>query len=115
MEANIAITTRGMHNAPASVDLLDLDDATLHGYDLPTYATLKFQNGPRAEAGLNGFTLDEVLKACIMYHGALLEAFPTVENEASQKALESALATVQIRTKRRIEAGVEGTSAPEVK
>lgn len=113
-QKDIRITIEpGKDGIPHVVDIFDYDDA-LRTYDPDSLAKLRFQSGPRAEVGVNGFTADEVLKGLVAYSKAIVEKWPTAENEAQLASIEAALSVTQIRTKRREAAGVEGTSAKEV-
>lgn len=77
----------------------------------PTYYEIEFQNGPIAEAGINGLT-HEVLLAILLDR---LECFQKgeyacIENETARHHLEQALWWLQQRTRDRMARGVEGTS-----
>lgn len=73
-----------------------------------------FQNGPVKECGVNGIHNEDLL--CILIDR--LEGFQrgehaSIENYHALNNLKAALAHLAARTKRRIGAGVEGTSRPD--
>lgn len=103
----------GKDGLPHVIDIYD-HTAALKTYNPDSLAKLRLQSGPRAEVGVNGFTVDEVLAGLTAYSAAVAEQWPTPENEAQLASIEAALAVASIRTKRRIAAGVEGTSSAEV-
>jgi hypothetical protein len=77
----------------------------------PVYAQIVFQDGPIAEAGVNGCTNEDLL--IIVQHR--LECFqagshPCAENENAADHIRRALHSLQERTRQRREQGVEGTS-----
>lgn len=71
---------------------------------------LNFQNGPIKEKGVNGIT-NEVLLAIVQdrLEGFQRGPFACEENATALMAVQSALAILAARTKRRDDAGVEGT------
>lgn len=77
----------------------------------PTWGVnLNFQNGPIKEKGVNGLT-NEVLLAIVQdrLEGFQRGPFACEENATALMAVQSALAILAARTKRRDDAGVEGT------
>lgn len=83
---------------------------TISGPDYSLYVKLEFQNGPIAEAGVNGIT-QEVLIAILIDR---LEGFQSGQfaNDYNQRALDhlkSAQAELLARTQERMSRGVEGT------
>ena len=73
---------------------------------------IQFQNGPIAESGVNGIT-QEVLLAIVADRLRSFQAGPyaCAANAASLVHIEEAQHMLQLRTKVRMERGVEGTSA----
>lgn len=71
-----------------------------------------FQNGPIAEAGINGLT-HEVLLAILIdrLRGFQAGPFACFENMAALANCEDALNHLHARTRARMERGVEGTNA----
>lgn len=75
-----------------------------------TTSTLNFQLGQVNENGVNGLTNEALLTVLIHRMGVLNTAFPCVENVHVIGNLISALEQLNLRTKDRIERGVEGES-----
>lgn len=73
---------------------------------------VKFQNGPIAEAGINGVTHESLL-AILIDRLACFQAGPYSSrfNAIAKTHLEEALMWLQKRTVERMQRGVEGTSA----
>lgn len=71
---------------------------------------INFQNGPIAEAGVNGLT-HEALLAILADRLVCFQAGPYAcdENAAALAHIQSAQGVLQDRTRRRMEAGIEGT------
>lgn len=71
---------------------------------------IKFQNGPIAEAGVNG-TTHEVLLAILAHRlrGFQAGQFGCAENAEALAHIEAAQAALQKRTSARMDRGVEGT------
>jgi hypothetical protein len=71
---------------------------------------INFQNGSIKEVGVNGLT-PEVLIAIVMDRLASFQkgAFACVENEHAYHHLDQAFGWLASRTRRRVDAGVEGT------
>lgn len=71
-----------------------------------------FQHGPLGERGINGVT-NEALIAIVIDRLAGFQSgeWPCEENEAALVGLEKALAALLERTRKRVDRGVEGTSA----
>ena len=81
--------------------------------DMPNQATrldLFFQNGPIAEAGVNGIT-HEVLLAVLIDRMEAFQAgpFANAYNDAALSHLRSAAGALHDRTRERMRRGVEGT------
>ncbi|HEV2155422.1 hypothetical protein [Bradyrhizobium sp.] len=76
------------------------------------HATILFQNGPIAEAGVNGIT-QEVLLSIVADRLRSFQAGPysSRENALALTNVEQALLWLQKRTLDRMRRGVEGTSA----
>jgi len=74
--------------------------------------TIKFQNGPIKEAGVNGIS-QEALLAILIDRLKSFQAgeFSTKENSVALTHLETALLWLHKRTRDRIARGVEGTTA----
>jgi hypothetical protein len=75
------------------------------------FATVKFQNGPVKEVGVNGIFMEDLLNICCHR----LECFQSGDfacqyNADALKAIEDALACLNARTKDRQAHGVEGRS-----
>lgn len=74
--------------------------------------TVKFQNGPIKEFGVNGVTQEALLAICIDRLRSFQEGpFKGRENAIALTHLEDALMWLQRRTRARIARGVEGTHA----
>lgn len=78
----------------------------------PTFANIKFQRGPIGETGVNGAS-NESLLAVVLHR---LECFQSTlyacqENADAISMITGALTCLKARTERRIEQGIEGTSA----
>ena len=73
------------------------------------YYTVRFQNGPIQEVGVNGIT-HEVLLAIVIDRLRSFQAgpFPSSENKMAMGFCELALEQLQKRTKGRLARGVEG-------
>lgn len=74
-------------------------------------ARIRFQNGPIAEAGVNGIS-NEVLLAIVIDRLRCFQEsdFKCRENALALTKLEESLMWLQERTRRRVARGVEGTS-----
>ena len=74
---------------------------------------IKFQTGPRGEAGLNGILIEDLL---VIARDRLEEyqagPFPHRDNAAALAEIEWALFFLNKRTKDRLARGVEGMGAP---
>ncbi len=80
----------------------------------PRELELHFQHGPVAEAGVNGFTNEQVLAVVLDRLQQFQKGpFACVENQTALHATEAALGALRARTDRRIAAGVEGTHAQD--
>ncbi len=74
---------------------------------------LRFQNGPIAEAGVNGLTHEALLAVLIdRLEGFQAGAFACLENQLASGHLRAAIETLKGRTKLREQRGVEGTHTP---
>lgn len=73
-------------------------------------SSIKFQDGPIKEAGINGI-MDENLIAIVIdrLKGFQSGPYATLENAMALNSLEQALLALQERTKNRESRGVEGT------
>lgn len=85
---------------------IDVDGSEVHGLDI------HFQNGPIAEAGVNGVT-QEVLLAVVADRLRSFQAGPYAcrENALALTKIEEAQHWLQQRTLARMRRGVEGTHA----
>lgn len=86
-------------------------EITFPGDDIaPEPVYIAFQNGPIAEAGVNGLT-HEVLLAVLIDRIEGFQAGPYAceANEVALASMLLALKTLQLRTRERIARGVEGT------
>lgn len=89
------------------------------GYVSGTGFTITWQDGPLGRVGTdarmepNGAFVEDVIDACMQrirhYQEAQDGRFACPENEQAITFLASALASLDSRTKRRVNAGVEGT------
>lgn len=81
-----------------------------------TRSELHFQDGPIREYGVNGVTNEEVIQALVDRLNSLQEMndrkYACKENAVAITHLETALAWLNLRTKRREDRGVEGTNQP---
>lgn len=78
--------------------------------EMMTFAEIDFQNGPIAEAGVNGVT-HETLLAILMdrLEGFQSGPYACEENRNALMFLKEAQSWLQMRTRRRVARGVEGT------
>lgn len=81
--------------------------------EAPSSVSLLFQNGPIAEAGVNGIT-HEVLLAIVIdrLRGFQAGPYANTYNAEALRHLEMALGELKLRTTDRMLRGVEGTHAP---
>ena len=81
------------------------------GYTLPQTCLIPFQNGPIKEFGVNGIT-QEALLAIIIDRLRCFQAGPFAceDNAVALAQCQSALHTLQNRTRTRMARGVEGTN-----
>ena len=71
-----------------------------------------FQNGPIAEAGVNGVTHEALLAIlCDRLRGFQSGPYACADNAEALALMEQALAALQRRTRERMNRGVEGTHA----
>jgi hypothetical protein len=104
----------GSGGAHHRYDITGFDDSTNPSTpecdDIVPGVTILFQNGPIAEAGVNGVT-HEALLAVLADRLRCFQAgpFACAENAEALAHLESAQEILQRRTKRRMAAGTEGT------
>lgn len=87
-----------------------------HRYEVRTRegtTCINFQNGPVKESGPNGLT-NEVLLAIVKDRLEKFQSGPCAcdENEKALDGVLGALRSLESRSQRRIDAGVEGTSEP---
>ncbi len=84
---------------------------TLHKREGDERFGLPFQRGPIKEVGTNGIT-HEVLLAILVdrLEGFQSGAFACAENAITLQLLKTAQESLHLRTKRRVERGVEGTN-----
>lgn len=68
------------------------------------------QNGPIKENGVNGCQVTDVIKVAKHMIEKLNEKFPCQENEDTISYLQAAITSQELRTARRRELGIEGTS-----
>lgn len=75
-----------------------------------TYGTLLFQNGPIGEVGVNGITHEALLAIVVDRLECFQKGpFECIENSLALTSLREAIRCLHGRTKRRMEAGTEGT------
>lgn len=81
-----------------------------HSLEAIQSQAIKFQDGPIAEAGVNGLT-HEVLYAILIdrLEGWQAGPYACEQNEVALSHIRAALAAAEWRTDERIERGVEGT------
>lgn len=73
---------------------------------------ISFQNGPIAEAGVNGVTHEALLAIlCDRMRGFQAGPYHSADNAEALACMEQAQAALQRRTKARMARGVEGTHA----
>ena len=83
-----------------------------HGAGFPLLCSVKFQNGPIKEVGVNGITQEALLAILIdRMRSFQAGAYANKCNESALQALEVALDELQARTRERIARQVEGTHA----
>lgn len=72
-----------------------------------------FQNGPRAENGINGCLMEDVIREVLIprLEGYQKGAYPCAENAMALDHLKSALFALDERTAKRRAQGVEGKNA----
>ena len=99
------------------VDVMDSPDEAngnaCHEYDIMTgqkhLCTVKFQNGPVTEAGVNGVTHEDLLAIIIhRLQGFQSGPFACRDNDMALAKAQECLAWLNNRTKDRISRGVEG-------
>jgi hypothetical protein len=74
------------------------------------FADIKFQNGPIAEAGVNGITHEALLAILIdRLEGFQAGPYASANNASALGHIRGALYDLQARTRERIARGVEGT------
>ncbi len=82
----------------------------IEGLPAPEALTVRFQQGPVKECGVNGVT-SEALLAIVVDRLQILDGlFPCDDNKKALQHLLSALTALENRTKKRIVQGVEGTN-----
>lgn len=85
----------------------------INGLVAVPYATVHFQNGPIQEAGVNGCRNEDLIAIIIdRLQGFQSGNFACEENDQALHYLEHALMTLNLRTQKRIERGVEGKLIP---
>lgn len=92
--------------------------AKKHGARLQCSSTLidiKFQVGPLQEVGVNGCSIEDVIDVCVeRLRGFQAGPFACPENAEAIQDLVAAKDWLLLRTKKRQEQGVEGTTQPHV-
>lgn len=80
------------------------------GFSVADSQPISFQNGPISDVGVNGIT-NEVLLAIVIdrLEGFQSSKWACTENQMALDHLHEALRTLEERTKKRTERGVEGT------
>lgn len=77
------------------------------------FITVKFQDGPAGEVGINGCQVEDVIDVAIERLRALnVEPYNCRENSLAITALEEAQNWLIRRTMNRVARGVEGTTTP---
>lgn len=86
----------------------------VEGKGINTLASFSFQNGPILEVGNNGVHNEDLL-AIVEHrlHCFQTSPFACPENEHARSRVKEAMLALASRTKRRVEAGTEGTHTPE--
>ena len=69
------------------------------------------QNGPIKEVGINGCQVDTIVETAKLVIEGLNKNFPCRENAMAITKLDEALMWLRERTRKRVEANVEGTSS----
>jgi len=72
--------------------------------------SFKIQNGPIKEHGVNGCQVDTLIETARLIIEGLDKKFPNHYNNRAIGCLNHALTALKLRTKERIEQGIEGTS-----
>lgn len=79
--------------------------------DAAGYINIKFQCGPVQEHSVNGTSIENVLELLIRrLEGYQNGPFACSENAAALNHLRDAVNALEVRTKKRVAAGVEGTN-----
>lgn len=82
----------------------------ISGFDAMTAVRVSFQNGPIAEAGVNGVTQEALLAICIdRLRSFQAGPYACRENALALTKMEEALMWLLQRTRARMARGVEGT------
>lgn len=74
--------------------------------------SIRFQNGPVKDYGINGVQLPQVLRICLARYRMLNKSFPCRENSIVITKLQEALMWDDERTAKRTRQGVEGFDKP---
>lgn len=94
-------------------DVIILQPGHAYALDVPgLMARIQFQDGPVKEAGINGWQNEELISVLINRLKFLNTVMYSKHNDEAIDALMDALYALRERTRKRIKAGVEGTSEP---
>ena len=106
----IARDQPGHGNARHEYDVVTTPNAHW-GEELDVVTTIRFQNGPVKEHGINGCQLEDLIEVCIdRLQGFQSGDYACETNAAALSSLNDALESLESRTRSRVERGVEGTS-----
>ncbi len=90
-----------------------MDGSPATARDAAGYIHIKFQCGPIEEHGVNGTSLENVIALLIgRLEGFQRGPFRCQENEGAIEHLKQANVSLEARTRKRVEKGVEGTNKP---
>lgn len=90
-----------------------MDGSPATARDAAGYINVKFQCGPVKEVGVNGTSIENVIDLLVKrLKGFQAGPFACTENETAIQCLNDAISILNIRTRRREAANVEGTKQP---
>ena len=97
----------------SEIDQESMDGTPARVSDPSGYINVKFQCGPIKEVGVNGTTIEDVIDILVnRLEGFQNGPFRCRHNALAITALEDAQNWLYRRTRKRVEAGVEGTNQP---
>lgn len=107
-DLNKCIVVNTFENAPYEYRISGVKGPLDH-HPIPTIE-IRFQNGPIADVGANGITIESLLAVVIdRLQGFQQSQFNCRENACAITKLEEAMHWLQHRTNERLKRGVEGT------